>query len=91
MEVWFVMYLSQFKIFMIEEIRKEFLIENLFEYGKINMVYIYVDRVIVGGVVLIVEVLVLEDGKEIGVQYFFERREIGIINIGSKGYVVVDG
>lgn len=91
MEVRFAMHPSQFKTLTTEEIRKEFLIENLFEYGKINMVYTHVDRVIVGGAVPTVEVLVLEDGKEIGAQYFLERREIGIINIGSKGYVVADG
>jgi len=91
MEVRFAMHPSQFKTLTTEEIRKEFLIENLFEYGKINMVYTHVDRVIVGGAVPTVEVLVLEDGTEIGAQYFLERREIGIINIGSKGYVVADG
>jgi len=91
MEVRYAMHPDQFKTLTTDEIRKEFLIENLFEYGKINMVYTHVDRVIVGGAVPTVEVLILEDGKEIGAQYFLERREIGIINIGSKGYVVADG
>jgi len=91
MEIRFAMHPSQFKTLTTEQMRKEFLIENLFEYGKINMVYTHVDRVIVGGAVPTVEVLVLEDGKEIGAQYFLERREIGIINIGSKGYVIADG
>ncbi|ADQ05627.1 4-deoxy-L-threo-5-hexosulose-uronate ketol-isomerase [Caldicellulosiruptor owensensis OL] len=91
MEVKYAMHPDQFKTLTTDEIRKEFLIENLFEYGKINMVYTHVDRVIVGGAVPTVEVLILEDGKEIGAQYFLERREIGIINIGSKGYVVADG
>lgn len=91
MEVRFAMHPSQFKTLTTDQIRKEFLIDNLFEYGKINMVYTHVDRVIVGGALPTTEVLVLEDGKEIGAQYFLERREIGIINIGNKGYVVADG
>lgn len=91
MEVRFAMHPSQFKALTTEQIRKEFLIENLFEYGKINMVYTHVDRVIVGSAVPTVEALVLEDGSQIGAQYFLERREIGIINIGSRGYVIADG
>lgn len=91
MEIRYAMHPSQFKKLSTDEIRKEFLIDNLFVPGKLNMVYTHVDRVIVGGATPTTEALVLEDGSEIGASYFLERREIGIINIGSRGYVVADG
>lgn len=86
----YAMHPNQFKMLTTDEIRKEFLIEDLFVSGKIQMVYTHVDRVIVGGATPTAETLVLESGDQIGAAYFLERREMGIINIGSKGYVVVD-
>lgn len=75
-----------------EQLRNEYLIQSLFETGKLNMVYSHVDRIITGGVVPGAEAIKLEaDKKEMGSDYFLERREIGIINIGPKGTVVVDG
>ncbi|HDK26156.1 MAG TPA: 5-dehydro-4-deoxy-D-glucuronate isomerase, partial [Candidatus Atribacteria bacterium] len=59
--------------------------------GKIKMVYSHIDRIIVGGSYPKNEELVLRAGKEIGVNYFLERRELGIINVGGKGKVVIDG
>lgn len=75
-----------------EQLRKAFMIETLFVPGKINLVYSHVERFIIGGAVPTQEPLFLEtDQKAIGVAYFLERREIGIINVGPKGYVIVDG
>jgi len=54
-------------------------------------VYSHVDRIIVGGAVPTSSAIVLEGGKELGSNYFLERRELGIINIGNKGYVKADG
>jgi 4-deoxy-L-threo-5-hexosulose-uronate ketol-isomerase len=73
------------------EIRKHFLMDRLFEKGKLNMVYSHIDRVIVGGVCPADNELQLKVTKELGVDFFLQRREMGVINIGSKGVVSVDG
>lgn len=74
-----------------EELRGHYLIENLFEVGKINTVYSHVDRIIVGGATPGSEALKLEAGDELRAAYFLERRELGIINIGAPGKVILDG
>ena len=74
-----------------EELREHYLIENLFETGKINTVYSHVDRIIVGGATPGSEALKLEAGDELRAAYFLERRELGIINIGAPGKVTLDG
>ncbi len=79
------------KHYTTERLRNEFLIEDLFVPEKIKMVYSHIDRIIVGGTYPKNEELILRAGKEIGANYFLERRELGIINIGGKGGVVIDG
>src|SRR4030042_5642075 len=74
-----------------EELRKHLLIENLFLDDEIRMYYIHIDRIIVAGIKPIKKELKLEAGKEIGADFFFARREAGIINIGEKGIVKIDG
>ncbi|MBQ7876481.1 MAG: 5-dehydro-4-deoxy-D-glucuronate isomerase [Clostridia bacterium] len=74
-----------------EELREHYLIENLFETGKINTVYSHVDRIIVGGATPGKDALKLEAGDELRAAYFLERRELGIINIGAPGKVTLDG
>ncbi|MCK4464556.1 MAG: 5-dehydro-4-deoxy-D-glucuronate isomerase, partial [Bacteroidales bacterium] len=80
-----------FKTYDTDRLRKEFLIEEIFTNGKINMTYSYVDRIIAGGAFPAEEPLLLEGGKEIGADFFLERRELGIINIGQDGLILVDG
>ncbi|MDA0149185.1 5-dehydro-4-deoxy-D-glucuronate isomerase [Vibrio sp. LaRot3] len=72
-------------------LREQFLIENLFQSGQINLTYSHIDRIIVGGAVPTSEAIAFEGGKEIGVDFFLQRRELGVINIGEAGLVVVDG
>ena len=79
------------KHYTTEKLRNEFLIKDLFVPGKIKMVYSHIDRIIVGGTCPKNEELILRAGKEIGANYFLERRELGIINVGGKGKVVIDG
>lgn len=74
-----------------EGLREQFLIEGMFEQGQINLTYSHIDRIIVGGAVPTTEALTLEGGKELGVDFFLERRELGAINIGEPGLVTVDG
>lgn len=80
---------EDFKNYDTLKIREQILIENLFEEGKINLIYSHNDRFIVGGAVP-EEDLELIDGKELGHEYFLQKREMGIINIGHKGIIVVD-
>jgi 4-deoxy-L-threo-5-hexosulose-uronate ketol-isomerase len=74
-----------------DAIRRHLLVERIFEEDKLKMVYSHVDRVIVGGVCPVRERLLLEVTKALGVDYFLQRREMGIINVGSQGSVSVDG
>jgi 4-deoxy-L-threo-5-hexosulose-uronate ketol-isomerase len=74
-----------------DAVRRHFLVERLFEEDRVNMVYSHVDRIIVGGVLPVKEPLRLEVSKTLGVDYFVQRREIGLINIGSQGTVLVYG
>jgi len=79
------------KHYTTEELRKEFLIPQVFVPGEIKLVYSHVDRMIAGGATPLDKPLRLEAGKEIGAEYFLARREMGVINIGGKGKVVLDG
>ena len=73
------------------KLRSEFLIENLMEADKLNLVYSHYDRYIVGGVVPVAKSIALESIDQLKAGYFLERRELGIINVGGKGVVTVNG
>lgn len=74
-----------------EGLRKEFLIQNLMEADTINLVYTHFDRYIVGGAVPVKTSLKLATIDPLKSDYFLERREIGIINVGGAGSVTVNG
>jgi 4-deoxy-L-threo-5-hexosulose-uronate ketol-isomerase len=75
-----------------EELRKEYLIESLFIEGQLSLVYSHIDRMILGGAIPTKEAIKLEaDKKTLGADYFLERRELSVINIGPKGTITVDG
>ncbi len=74
------------------ELRGAFLIDNLFKAGIVTMLYSDVDRVIVGTAVPKGKALKIEASKkEMAAEYFLERREVGIINIGAEGKIRADG
>jgi len=73
-----------------DELRDAFLVD-LFEDGKMNFLYCEVERGVVGAVVPTVGGLVINGFKELASDYFCERREVGVLNIGSAGTVTVDG
>ena len=79
------------KRYTTEELRKHFLIRNLFEKDKINMVYSHVDRIIIGACMPTNSSLTLATTSELGTDYFLERREMGVINIGGTGSIILDG
>ena len=73
-----------------DRLREEYHVPGVFEPGKMKTVYTFEDRMIIGGACPREE-LSLDDGQEIGAEYFLERRELGTINIGGRGSVEVDG
>jgi len=77
--------------FTTEEMRDKFLISRPFVPGAISLVYSHVDRIIAGGITPLADPLNLEAGRELGVEYFLERREMGVINIGGAGSITLDG
>ncbi len=74
-----------------ERLREEFLIQELFKKDDLKLVYSHYDRIIAGSACPVDAEIRLEAGKEIGADYFLERRELGIINIGGAGVVTLDG
>lgn len=72
-------------------LREEFLIDGLFQPDKVAMVYSHIDRIITGGAVPATKALTLDAGDELRAEYFLQRRELGVINIGGEGTVTVDG
>jgi len=73
-----------------EKIRKEFLVSNIMVTDEINLVYSMYDRYIVGGAIPVQKILELETIDPLKAEYFTQRREIGIINVGGKGKVKVN-
>ncbi|GAC63345.1 5-dehydro-4-deoxy-D-glucuronate isomerase [Edwardsiella tarda] len=73
-------------------LRREFLIETIFEADRYTMVYSHIDRIIVGGIMPLTQSVTIGDevGKQLGVDYFLARRELGVINIGGPGRILVD-
>ncbi|MEO6912002.1 MAG: 5-dehydro-4-deoxy-D-glucuronate isomerase, partial [Edaphobacter sp.] len=74
-----------------EELRETFLLEGLFEPGEIEFAYVDLDRAVIGSAVPTKAVLKLETEPELRSDYFLERRELGVLNVGGAGSVVVDG
>lgn len=74
-----------------EELKQAFVINDLFQAGELALTYTDVDRAVVGSAVPTSTPLTLPTHKELAAEYFCERREVGIINIGGNGLVTVDG
>ncbi|MFT4204895.1 MAG: 5-dehydro-4-deoxy-D-glucuronate isomerase [Chitinophagaceae bacterium] len=74
-----------------DELRENFLIEKLMVDDQLRLVYSHYDRVIVGGAKPVNTTIVLDNPAELRAEYFLQRRELGVINVGGDGTVVVDG
>lgn len=72
-------------------LRNAFLIENIFTNDTINLTLTHYDRFIAGGAMPVSESIALPNPEKLKAQFFLERRELGIINVGGKGNVNVDG
>lgn len=80
-----------FRSFHTQQLREAFLVENIFEDDQINVVYSHYDRLIIGGAKPKSKSISLKTYEFLKAEFFLQRREIGIINVGVKGVVTVDG
>ena len=83
------------KRYTTEELRKEFLIQNLYQPDTVQATYSHVDRMVVLGIMPVNEELPIDKGIDVwgnfGTHYFLERREAGTFNLGGAGYIIADG
>lgn len=82
---------NDFKAYGTAKINEHFAMRTMMVSDEINMVYSMHDRYIGGGAMPVNETLLLATEDELKADYFLERRELGIINIGAAGTVEVDG
>ncbi len=83
------------KRYTTQELREEFLIEDLYRPDQVAAVYSHVDRMVTLGCMPVKETVSIDKGIDVwanfGTRYFLERREAGMFNIGGEGTVTVDG
>lgn len=82
---------TRFATMTTEQLRATFLIDGLFETDAVSLHYIDLDRTIIGSAVPASTTLVLETDDALKADYFTERRELGVLNIGAAGSVAVEG
>lgn len=83
------------KHYTTEELRKEFLIESIYETDQVKAVYSHVDRMVVLGIMPVTKEVPIDQGIDVwanfGTNFFLERREAGVFNLGGPGSITVDG
>ncbi|MBI3884605.1 MAG: 5-dehydro-4-deoxy-D-glucuronate isomerase [Opitutae bacterium] len=72
-------------------LRRAFVVAGLFRRGRVSLRHWETDRTIIGGAVPLRGGLALPCPPALRAKFFNERRELGIINTGGAGQVVVDG
>lgn len=91
MEIRYPVHQEQVKRMTTNELRANFHINKLFESDQLRLIYSHIDRVIVGGAMPVdTPVALIANKHDLAADYFLERREIGIINIGGEGTVSAD-
>lgn len=78
------------KTYDTDRLRAEFLTEELFKNDEITLVYSHIDRVVAMGVSPVERTLKLNDfvdTKAFGVEFFLQRRELGVVNLGGAATV----
>lgn len=74
-----------------DRLREEFLIQDVFVPDEVKLVYSHIDRIITGSATPVEKKLTLQAGQELRAEYFLQRREMGVINIGGAGIIRIDG
>ncbi|MEO0731285.1 MAG: 5-dehydro-4-deoxy-D-glucuronate isomerase [Bacteroidota bacterium] len=72
-------------------LRQEFLADNLVVPGRQEWVYSHYDRFVFGAIVPTDLVISLGNFPQLKADYFLERRELGVLNLGGAGSIIVDG
>ena len=91
LEIRYAVHPKDVKSYDTKRLREEFLVERVFSPDEINLTYSMYDRYIVGGIMPVDKVLKLDTYDEIKAEYFLQRRELGLINVGGKAKIVADG
>lgn len=74
-----------------KRLRSEYVVEDVFGKDDLFLTYSYIDRIIFGGTIPLEKDVVLASAPELRAEHFLDRREMGVINIGSEGRITVDG
>jgi 4-deoxy-L-threo-5-hexosulose-uronate ketol-isomerase len=82
--------MNEYARFTMKEIVDNFLVSNLFQPDHVEIIYTHYDRFVVGGVMPVKEAVSLGVVDEMRSEYFLERRELGIINVGGPGKAALD-
>ncbi len=91
MEIRFAVGPEETKTMDTQKLIDNFLVKDLMVADKLRLVYTHYDRLIIGGAVPVSKAITLGCHPELRADYFLERREMGIINVGGKGVVTADG
>ena len=91
MSIRFAISQNETKQFDTDQLRDNFLVSPLMKDDAIQLVYTHYDRVIIGGAKPVSKSISLPNHPELRAEYFLERRELGIINVGGPGKVMLDG
>lgn len=87
----FAVHHDDFKHYDTEKLRKHFLIEKIFAADEVLFTYTHYERLMVGGAMPVNTAIKLDPVHQQKADYFLERRELGAINIGGAGKIIVDG
>lgn len=93
MEIRQPMHSAHFKSLDTAEMRREFLVQDLFKPDQMALTYSHIDRIVVGGAMPVRQPVAFDANlaRQIGAAHFLARRELGVINIGGRARVRVDG
>ncbi len=91
MEIRFSISPNEAKQFDTQQLRENFLVQNIMTDDKVSLVYSHYDRMVIGGVKPVNKTIALPNHDELKAQYFLGRRELAIINVGASGVVIADG
>ncbi|WP_371396775.1 5-dehydro-4-deoxy-D-glucuronate isomerase [Fretibacter rubidus] len=91
MEIRYSADIVRYKTMTNSELRDTFVVSTLWTADEVPLVYSDIDRGVVGSAVPVTKTLTVPTHKDLASDYFAQRREVGVINIGGHGSIKVDG